>query len=50
MIETGRHLRIGSLLFDDVDQIDVTGPFEVLSRLPNASHCFYARTRTRWAT
>ncbi len=38
----GRHLQIGTFLFDDVDQIDVTGPFEVLSRLPNATHRFFA--------
>ena len=35
-------LRIGSLLFEGVDQIDLTGPFEVLSRLPNATHRVYA--------
>jgi cyclohexyl-isocyanide hydratase len=34
-------LRIGSLLFDGIDQIDLTGPFEVLSRLPNATHRLY---------
>ncbi len=38
-------LHIGSLIFPGVDQIDVTGPFEVLSRIPNASHRFYAKTR-----
>ena len=38
------HLKIGSLLFDDLDQIDLTGPFEVLSRLPNATHRIYARS------
>lgn len=27
------HLQIGSLLFEGIDQIDLTGPFEVLSRL-----------------
>ena len=31
MIPHDIHLRIGSLLFDGVDQIDLTGPFEVLS-------------------
>jgi hypothetical protein len=31
------HLRIGALLFDSIDQIDLTGPFEVLSRLPDGS-------------
>ena len=25
------HLQIGSLLFEGVDQIDLTGPFEVFS-------------------
>jgi cyclohexyl-isocyanide hydratase len=30
------HLRIGALLFEGIDQIDLTGPFEVLSRLPNS--------------
>jgi cyclohexyl-isocyanide hydratase len=29
-------LNIGILIFPDMDQIDFTGPFEVLSRLPNA--------------
>ena len=31
------HLQIGALLFEGLDQIDLTGPFEVLSRLPNAT-------------
>lgn len=35
-------LRIGSLVFDDVDQIDLTGPFEVLSRIPDSTHRIYA--------
>src|SRR5467141_934759 len=38
------HLNIGSLLFEDLDQIDLTGPFEVLSRIPNTTHRFYARS------
>jgi cyclohexyl-isocyanide hydratase len=29
-------LHIGALVFTDMDQIDFTGPFEVLSRLPGA--------------
>nr|WP_321270475.1 DJ-1/PfpI family protein [Alcaligenes faecalis] len=37
-------LIVGSLVFDDLDQIDLTGPFEVLSRLPGATHRLYART------
>lgn len=33
----GKHLDIGILLFPSMDQIDFTGPFAVLSRLPNAT-------------
>jgi cyclohexyl-isocyanide hydratase len=39
------HLRIGSLLFEGIDQIDFTGPFEVLSRIPNSTFRSYAKTR-----
>jgi cyclohexyl-isocyanide hydratase len=44
MIPDTVHLNIGSLLFDDLDQIDLTGPFEVLSRIPNATHRIYAKS------
>jgi cyclohexyl-isocyanide hydratase len=44
MIPQDTHLTIGSLLFERVDQIDLTGPFEVLSRLPNATHRIYGKT------
>jgi len=44
MIPTEIHLEIGSLLFEDVDQIDLTGPFEVLSRLPNSTYRIYGKT------
>ncbi len=44
MLATDKHLNIGSLLFDDLDQIDLTGPFEVLSRVPNSTYKLYART------
>jgi cyclohexyl-isocyanide hydratase len=37
-------LNIGSLLFEGVDQIDLTGPFEVLSRIPNATYRIYGKT------
>ena len=30
-----KHLTIGALTFPRMDQIDFTGPFEVLSRIPN---------------
>src|SRR6516162_6792320 len=38
------HLQIGSLLFEGLDQIDLTGPFEVLSRIPNATYRIFAKT------
>jgi cyclohexyl-isocyanide hydratase len=44
MIPSDRHLQIGSLLFDGIDQIDLTGPFEVLSRIPNATYRVYGVT------
>ena len=42
MIAPDTHLQIGSLLFEGVDQIDLTGPFEVFSRIPNATYRIYA--------
>ena len=44
MIPHDIHLHIGSLLFEGVDQIDLTGPFEVLSRIPNATYRIYGKT------
>jgi cyclohexyl-isocyanide hydratase len=44
MIPASVHLNIGSLLFEGLDQIDLTGPFEVLSRIPNATHRIYAKS------
>ncbi len=46
MIPPDTHLTIGSLLFEGIDQIDLTGPFEVLSRIPNASYRLYGKTAT----
>ena len=31
------HLTVGCLIFPRTDQIDFTGPFEVLSRIPDSS-------------
>lgn len=45
MIPHDVHLQIGSLLYEGLDQIDLTGPFEVLSRLPNSTYRIYAKTR-----
>ncbi len=44
MIPHDTHLQIGSLLFEGLDQIDLTGPFEVLAQIPNATYRLYART------
>src|SRR5215468_2975487 len=44
MIPHDVHLEIGSLLFEGLDQIDLTGPFEVLSRIPNSTYCIYGKT------
>ena len=44
MIPHDVHLQIGSLLFEGLDQIDLTGPFEVLSRIPNSTYRLYGKT------
>ena len=44
MIAPDTHLQIGSLLFEGLDQIDLTGPFEVLSRIPNSTYRIFAKT------
>jgi cyclohexyl-isocyanide hydratase len=37
MISDDIHLQIGLVAYEGLDQIDLTGPFEVLAHLPNAS-------------
>lgn len=44
MIAQEIHLQIGSLLFEGLDQIDLTGPFEVFSRIPNSTYRIFAKT------
>jgi len=44
MIPHDTHLHIGSLLFEGIDQIDLTGPFEVLARIPNSTYRIYGKT------
>lgn len=39
------HLEVGSLLFEGLDQIDLTGPYEVLTRMPNTTHRLLGTTR-----
>jgi cyclohexyl-isocyanide hydratase len=43
MISQDIHLQIGSLLFEGLDQIDLTGPFEVFSRIPNSTYRIFAK-------
>jgi cyclohexyl-isocyanide hydratase len=42
--DDGRQLRIGSLVFDGMDQIDLTGPFEVFARLSDSSYQLYGKS------
>src|SRR5215475_2015330 len=44
MIPHDTDLHIGSLVFEGIDQIDLTGPFEVLSRIPNSTYRIYGKT------
>ena len=44
MISQDIHLQIGSLLFEGLDQIDLTGPFEVFSRIPNSTYRVFGKT------
>ena len=44
MILHDTHLLTGSLMFDGIDQIDLTGPFEMLSRVPNSTYQIYSKT------
>ena len=43
-IPDGSTLEIGSLLFEGIDQIDLTGPFEVFTRIPDARVRLYGLT------
>jgi cyclohexyl-isocyanide hydratase len=40
------HLNVGFLIYPGMDQIDFTGPFEVLSRIPNATMHVLAKEKT----
>jgi cyclohexyl-isocyanide hydratase len=44
MISDDIHLQIGLVAYEGLDQIDLTGPFEVLARLPNATTRIFAKT------
>ena len=44
MIPSDTHLQIGALIFEKLDQMDLTGPFEVLSRVPNSTYRIFGKT------
>src|SRR5258707_9950729 len=39
------HLHVGGILFPELDQADFTGPFEVLSRIPNSTFHILAKSK-----
>jgi cyclohexyl-isocyanide hydratase len=46
MPESEKHLEIGAVVFPEIDQADLTGPFEVLSKLPNSTFVVLAEETT----
>src|SRR5580658_4769709 len=44
MIPHDTHLQIGSLIYEGLDQIDLTGPFEVFSRIANSTYRIFGKT------
>lgn len=44
MINDDTHLQIGSLLFEGLDQVDLTAPFQVLAHIPNSTYRLYGKT------
>jgi len=45
-LSSKKHLHIGALLFQHVDQSDLTGPFEVLSRIPDSTFYIIGKDRS----
>jgi cyclohexyl-isocyanide hydratase len=45
-VQQSTHLTIGALIFPRLDQIDFTGPFEVLSRIPNSTVHVIGKTKS----
>lgn len=44
MAPEDHHLHIGAFIFEEMDQMDFTGPFEVLSRVPNSTFHIFGKT------
>jgi len=45
-VSPDQHLQIGGILFPGMDQFDFTGPFEVLSRIPNSTFHVLGKDRS----
>jgi cyclohexyl-isocyanide hydratase len=45
-VRQSNHLTIGALIYPRMDQIDFSGPFEVLSRIPNSTIHVIAKTNS----
>lgn len=43
LVRPDQHLAIGALAFEGMDQVDLTGPFAVLGRLPNSSYRIFTK-------
>lgn len=43
---TSGHLHLGGIIFPRIDQSDFTGPFEVLSRVPDSTFHIIAKEKT----
>src|SRR5262249_8001664 len=39
------HLHVGAVIYPEMDQIDFTGPFEILSRLPDSTFHVLAKEK-----
>ncbi len=44
MFPPDQHIQIGTILFENLDQIDLTGPYEVLATIPNSTYTVTAKT------
>ena len=45
VVPAGGRLNLGGVLFPNLDQADFTGPFEVLSCIPNSTFYVLAETK-----
>ncbi len=43
------HLHLAGILFPELDQADFTGPFEVLSRIPNSTFHILGKSKQAYS-